>query len=504
MKGLTLNQKEQARLETMNHVLEGRLTVREAALILGVSERHTWRMLAAYREEGAAALAHGNRGRRPVNAVAEAVRQQVIELARTRYTGVNHTHFTELLAEREGLDLSRSTVRNILTRAGMQSPRRRRPPRHRVRRERFPQEGMLLQIDGSPHDWLEERGPRLMLLLAVDDATSKVPAALFREQEDALGYFQLLKMVIEHKGIPMALYNDRHAVFWDVRASRARHAGESGKRGLTQFGRALQELGVGQVFARSPQAKGRVERTGGTFQDRLLSELRLAGARTMEEANRVLDDFLPRYNERFGIPAAQAGSAYRPVPPGLKLDAILCLKYQRKVARDNTVQFSWRTLQLLPPPDHASYAGARVEVRQRMDGTLCVVHQGRTIPTREAPPRRSALQDPEAWKGYCGLGDKERFMKRLARYLPDVVEASTGPEPTRRRQPTPRMRAYWEAVQEAKSRGLSLRAIARELGISRNTVTKYARAERPPAFGDGKKDQHQKNRQLTESLVSSP
>ena len=364
---------------------------------------------------------------------------------------------------------------------------------------------MLLQIDGSPHDWLEKRGPRLMLLLAVDDATSRIPAALFREQEDALGYFQLLRMVIDRKGIPMALYNDRHTVFWNVAASRKRQGKEPGdQRQLTQFGRALQELGVGQVFARSPQAKGRVERTGGTFQDRLVSELRLAGAKTMEAANRVLDDFLPRYNERFGIAAAQAGSAYRQVPPELKLETILCLKYPRKVARDNTVQFSRRTLQLLPPPDHASYAGAQVEVRQQLDSTLCVVHQGRMIPTRDAPPRKRALRDAEAWKDCRELGHNKRFMDRLAQYVPDAHEAPATPEPIPRRQPTPRMRAYWEAVQEAKGRGLSLRAIARELGIARNTVRKYAQATQPPVFGDGNKHQDQKNRQLTESLVSSP
>ena len=163
MKGLTLNQKEQARLETLNRVLEGQLRVNEAAVVLGVSERHAWRILAAYRREGAAAVAHGNRGRRPANATAEDVRRQVIELARTRYVGVNHTHLTELLAEREGLILGRSTVRNILMRAGMESPRRRRPPRHRVRRKRLPQEGMLVQIDDSDHDWLEDRGPRMTL-----------------------------------------------------------------------------------------------------------------------------------------------------------------------------------------------------------------------------------------------------------------------------------------------------------------------------------------------------
>ena len=296
MKGLTLNQKEQARLETLNRVLERQLRVNEAAVVLGVSERqrHAWRMLAAYRKEGATAVGHGNRGRRPANATAENVRQQVIELARARYAGVNHTHLTELLAEREGVVLSRSTVRNILMSAGMESPRRRRPPRHRIRRERLPQEGMLVQVDGSVHEWLEGRGPRMTLLLAVDDATGTVPAALFREQEDSHGYFCLLRTIIERKGIPRALFSDRHAVFWDVRSSR-KHKGEErgSERRSTQFGRAMQDLGVVQVFARSPQAKGRVERAAGTFQDRLPSELRLAGANSLEEANRVLGSTSP-------------------------------------------------------------------------------------------------------------------------------------------------------------------------------------------------------------------
>ena len=220
MKGLTLNQREQARLETLNRVLEGQLRVNEAAVVLGVTERHAWRMLAAYRREGAAAVAHGNRGRRPANATAENVRQQVIGLARTRYAGVNHTHLTELLAEREGVVLGRSTVRNILRSAEMKSPRRRRPPRHRIRRERLPQEGMLVQIDGSIHDWLEDRGPRMTLLLAVDDATGTVPAALFCEQEDSHSYFCLLRTIIGRKGIPLALYSERHGVYWHLHHSR--------------------------------------------------------------------------------------------------------------------------------------------------------------------------------------------------------------------------------------------------------------------------------------------
>ena len=174
MKGLTLNQREQTRLEILNRVLQGWVRMHEAVPLLGVSERQAWRLLAACRKEGAAALAHGNRGRLPVNTTPPVVRDQVVTLARTQYAGLNHTHLTELLAERASIGLARTTVRKILTEAGIPSPRRRRPPRHRQRRERKPQEGMLLQLDGSPHAWLENRGPTFTLLLALDDATGTV------------------------------------------------------------------------------------------------------------------------------------------------------------------------------------------------------------------------------------------------------------------------------------------------------------------------------------------
>ena len=300
------------------------------------------RILAAYRKEGAAALAHGNRGRRPANTTTETKMTYVVQLARTRYAGTNHTHLTELLMEREGIDLSRSTVRRILVSAGVDSPRRRRPPRHRVRRKRMAQEGMLLQIDGSHHRWLGEQGPRFVLLLAVDDATGTVPDALFSQEEDTRGYFLLMEGLIRQCGIPLAVYSDRHAVF--------KHTGEPRQKpaGPTQFARAMEELGIRQIFARSPQAKGRVERTAGTFQDRLVTELRLAGVTTIDEANEVLHRFLPRFNEKFGVPAEHSSVAYRSMESSVALDQILCFKHRRKVARDNTVKYNWRTLQLLP------------------------------------------------------------------------------------------------------------------------------------------------------------
>ena len=268
-----MTQQEQARLQVLNSVLAEHMTTEQAAEILGVSTRHTRRILAAYKEDGAAALAHGNRGRRPHNATSEMEEADVLYLSRTRYEGANHTHLSELLREREGIDIGRTTLRRILLSAGLSSPRRRRPPRHRVRRQRMSREGMLIQIDGSYHRWLKERCPQFTLLLAVDDATGSVVHTLFCQQEDTRGYFLLLDGLIQRRGIPLALYTDRHAVFKHI-------PGAGGVGAPTQFSRAMDELGIHLIFALSPQAKGRVERTAGTFQDRLVTELRLAGVST--------------------------------------------------------------------------------------------------------------------------------------------------------------------------------------------------------------------------------
>jgi len=389
MKGLTLTTREQNRLQTLNGVLERHWPMREAAQIMGVSERQGWRILSAYRKEGAAALAHGNRGRIPANITPLVIREQVITLAKERYGGVNHTHLAELLSEREEITLSRSTLRRILTGAGLPSPRRGHSVRHRYRRQRMPQEGILLQLDGSPHAWLESRGPQLTLLLAIDDATGTVPYALFREQEDTSGYFELLKVIINQYGIPLGVYTDRYSIF---QVERSPSNGNKDAVPLTQFGRALQELGITHVIAHSPEAKGRVERANGTFQDRLVAELRLSGASTIMEANSVLWDFLPRFNQRFGVPAAQSGQAYRPISPELNLEGILCFKERRRVGRDNTVQYRQRTLQLFPDADKVSYAGAQVEIQERLDGSILACYKGKILTPQEAPPLAATLR----------------------------------------------------------------------------------------------------------------
>ena len=494
-----MKQREQSRIQVLNTVLEHHLAIGQAAEIMGVSERHTKRLLAAYRKDGPAALAHGNRGRRPHNAVPEDAAAAVVKLASNGYAGANHSHFTELLREREGIDLSRPTVRRILVKADLGSPRSRRSQQHRFRRKRMPQEGMLIQVDGSPHPWLEERGPRFVLLLAVDDATGIVAQAIFHPTEDTRGYLVLLEGLVRQWGIPLALYSDRHAAFkYNARQGPALY--ES-----TQFARVMRELGIQQIFAMSPQAKGRVERMASTFQDRLVTELRLAGATTMEEANAVLQEFLPLFNARFAVAAEQPEQAYRPVPEELSLTETVSIRHTRKVARDNTVKYQWRVLQLLPSKERPSYAGLRVELLERADGELMIRYQGEPIDFQEATLRSPALwgegtgsfPSPESSEAAGGLAnghlddDQRKLLAGLESSVRRKAKAKkatgqgrgTQGNPLRHqlnRTPTPTQQARWEAVQQARSKGLSQRAIAQKLGMSRDTVGKYAKAKNPP------------------------
>ena len=395
-----MSQREQARLQILNRVLAGRSTLAEAAALMGVSERHGWRLLARYRAEGAAALVHGNRGRAPAHRLSEQTRERVRELAATTYAGVNHRHLAELLAEREDLPLSRSSLRRILAAADQHSPRPRRPPKHRSRRDRAAQEGMLLQVDGSRHAWLEDRGPVLSLLGAVDDATGEIVGAAFRAQEDGHGYFLVLEQVLRAKGIPLALYSDRHSIFHRPPTEKETLEEQlAGERQPTQVGRALQQLGIKLILANSPQAKGRVERLWGTLQDRLVTELRLAGAATPADADRVLADFVPAFNARFCVPAAAEGSAYRPVAPDLCIEGILCFTYHYTVARDNTVRFGGHVLQIAPGRAGRSFAHKRVEVQERLDGSIVVVVAGDVLATRPAPPDPVTRRARQARRG---------------------------------------------------------------------------------------------------------
>ena len=371
-------------MQVLSRVLDGVLSGREAARLLALSPRQIRRLRRRLRAHGPAALAHGNRGRPSPRRTAETIRTRILTLARTTYAGVNDHQLTDLLAEREGVRVSRKTVQRLLRAAGLGSPRTRRPPRHRRRRERMPQAGLLVQMDGSHHPWLEARGPWLVLLAAIDDATGQVLAAVFRLEEDAHGYFRLLRRLIQRYGVPAAAYTDRHGLFHrDPRTPQPLADELAGAIPSTQLGRAFHELGIRWIPASSPQGKGRVERLFGTFQDRLVTELRLAQARTLADAQRVVDRFLPRYNARFAHPPAHPDPAWQPAP--VDLERICCFKYQRTVSHDNTISLDGRLLQLEPGPAGRSYVGARVDVHARLTGTLAVFYRGHRLRAKRLP-----------------------------------------------------------------------------------------------------------------------
>ncbi|HLY23281.1 MAG TPA: ISNCY family transposase [bacterium] len=381
---VTMSRREQQRARVLVQVIEGRVIVSEAARLLGLSPRHIKRLVARVRRDGPAALAHGNRGHSSPRRLPDTVRSRVLLLARSRYAGVNDHHLTDLLREHEGLRVSRPTVQRLLRNAGIGSPRTRRAPRHRRRRERMPQAGLLVQMDGSHHPWLEERGPRLVLLAAVDDATGELLAGIFRPVEDAHGYFLLLRQLIRRYGLPAAAYTDRHGIFHrDPRARQGLAEQLEGEIASTQIGRALQELGIRWIPASSPQGKGRVERLFGTLQDRLVVELRLAQASTLAEAQRVFERFRPRYNAHFTHAPAHPEPAWRPAPPNLA--RICCFKHRRTVAPDNTLQLGDRALQIHPGRGGRSYAGARVDVYAHLDGTLAVYYRGQRLRVTRLP-----------------------------------------------------------------------------------------------------------------------
>jgi transposase len=383
---ITMTSREQQRAQVLTRLLVGDVSAAEAALLLGLSERQVFRLRAGYQRDGPAALVHGNRGRRSSRRLDPALAARVLGLARTTYDGANDCHLAELLAEHEGIGISRAALRRLLRAAGQASPRRRRAPRHRSRRDRMPGAGMLLQVDGSRHDWLEGRGPRLTLVGAIDDATGRMTGATFREQEDAAGYLVVLRDTVRRYGIPLAVYRDRHGLFETPRGSLMTLEEQlADTRAPTQLGRAFTELGITSIAARSPQAKGRIERAWGTLQDRLVTELRLAGAHDIATANAVLARYLARFNRRFTVPAADPAPAWRPLPAGLRIDRVCCLKYRRVVANDHTVRLGATILQLPPGPGRRGYAGRRVEVQLRLDGRIVVWDGERELLAVPAP-----------------------------------------------------------------------------------------------------------------------
>jgi transposase len=358
------------RLDAVERLERGTLTSGEVAQVLGLSVRQVRRLRRAVEKRGRAGMVHGNTGRAPQHRIAEEVRTQIVELRRGRYAGFNDQHFTEKLRDVEGVGISRASVQRLLRAAGIGPPRKRRAPKHRRRRDRKAQAGLMILWDGSRHAWLEERGPLLCLMGAVDDASGELlPGAHFVDQECAAGYLTVLKAIAVEKGLPWSAYMDRHGSLkrnddhWTLEEELR------GKQDPTQVGRALQTLEIEVIYALSPQAKGRVERLWGTLQDRLVSELRLAGARTATEATAVLEGFRADYNQRFAVGPANPTPAWRRVRRETDLGRVCSFHYEATVLNDNTVRLAGVVIDVPPGPRRRSYAGARVELRQLLDSS---------------------------------------------------------------------------------------------------------------------------------------
>jgi transposase len=376
---VTMSQKEFQRVKVIENAAGGRLSVREAARLLQLSERQVQRLKRRYQPDSIAWVRHGNRGRPMPWAVSVPQQQFILCLARGKYQGFNDSHLAEKLRDEENLALSRETVRRILRAAKLASPQKRRPRKYRSRRLPRPRFGMMALTDASRHDWLEGRSPELTLIGFQDDATHRILAAHFQlEPENTVGYlFSLRTMILTH-GIPLSLYRDRHGIFQRNDAHWTLPEQLAGKQTPTQLGRALEELGIQQIPAHSPQAKGRIERAWRTFQDRLVSELRLAHATTLEQANTVLARFCADYNQRFARPAAESACDFRSLPRRFDLARCLSLRYQRVVAPDHTIPFGAHSIALPPLPGHRGYAGETVELSHQLDGMLRV-YRGDTV-----------------------------------------------------------------------------------------------------------------------------
>jgi len=358
---------DEKRLDVIQRVYRSELTVVQAALVMGVSERQCYRIKARVGKAGAKGVVHGNQGRPCKRKIKDKTLRRVVELARGKYQGFNDHHLTEKLKEQEQIELSREKVRRILRAEGIVSPKKRRGIKHRSRRERRGSEGMMLQVDGSPHDWLQGRGPRLCLMGAIDDATSKVMGAFFVQAESSWGYFHLFCEIFKEHGVSQSIYTDSHSVFWTDREPTLEEQ-LINRKPTTEVGRGLEELGVTLILAHSPQAKGRIERLWNTFQDRLVSELRLAKAKTVAQATVVLNRYLPVHNRKFAKPA-KAQPAWRKLST-VQIEQALCFKQRRTVAKDNTVTFEGTILQIPKTSPFGSYANKRIDVHVLLDGAV--------------------------------------------------------------------------------------------------------------------------------------
>jgi len=386
---ITMTQKELKRLHIIKQVLEKKLKQIEAAELLDLSSRQIRRIVKRIREEGDKGIIHRSRGQPSHRRLPKQIKDKVIGLYRKKYQGFGPTLASEKLLEIDKIKISDETLRHWLIEKG-EWQKQRKCKKHRSWRQRKHYFGEMVQMDGSHHDWFEGRGPKCVLMGYIDDATS-TRFARFYAYEGTIPAFDSLKRYIKRYGIPKSLYLDKHTTY----KSTARPTIEdelNNRKHLSQFERAAQELGIEIIHANSPQAKGRVERSFKTYQDRLIKEMRLRGISTIEEANKFLEEFLPRHNKRFSVKPIKEGNLHRAVDKSIDLDAILCIKTEHPVRGDFTIVHNKNFYQILDKT-----IGRKVTVQERINGKVYIVYKGRrlkykTITTR--PPKEKPELKP--------------------------------------------------------------------------------------------------------------
>ena len=394
-----MTQQEMKKLRVIDQTIAESITVREAAGLLNLSERQVYRLKKGVIEQGAAFIIHKNRGRKPSHAIQDSLKEQIVALKQSeKYTGANFTHFQELLEEHEEICVSYPTVYRALDEAGITSPMKKRRRKGHHRRNRKEREGLLIQIDASIHNWFGETISSLHG--AIDDATGKLCALHFQKTECLQGYFELAGQMIERKGIPVSIYSDRHTIFRSPEADKLsiEEQLEGRQINLTQFGEAMDELGINVLFARSPQAKGRIERLWGTLQTRLPVEFKIHGITTIEDANDFLNGYIDRFNEQFGIEPKESQSAFRPLDDSVDLSAILCVKEQRTVSDGSGFSYCGQYYQLMKGARNALLPRrVKVTVLDSHKGALRAVYNGVVYDTKPLAekPRKEPAQAPK-------------------------------------------------------------------------------------------------------------
>jgi transposase len=388
---LRMSQRERDRLQVLHEVKKGHLTQKQAGAQLKLSERWVRKLVARLRKEGDGGILHRLRGRASKRKLSAAVRAKVVRLVQREYADFGPTLVAEYLGEKHGVVVSKESVRQILMEAGVWKRKRRRVEEIHVWRARRSCCGELVQWDSSEHDWLEGRGPKFSLVAMIDDATSRA-LARFAEHDTTEENVRLLGSYLQRWGRPGEFYTDKDSMF-TVNHPLREADGEAWPEALTQIGRALKELETGWIAAHSPQAKGRIERFFGTAQDRLVKGLRKAGARSLEEANTYLEqEYLPLWNRRFTVEAAQAADAHRPLRAEHDLAAILSHVEERVVANDYTIRYNTKIYQITRADIRPGLRGGTVRVEERRDRTVWVRFRDRYLKVNVCEPVANRTQ----------------------------------------------------------------------------------------------------------------